>query len=83
MPVAIGLIVAMALQLASLSFVYCRKRQLEERVDDPELQDKSSARLLSSAATPATKDDERAVAARRYHDKKRDYYTKYSDVIKR
>jgi len=79
-PVGIGLLVAMGVQSASIAFSYCRKVQLENRVDDPELQpraDPASAHLLDSTSGSGAGRPDRDDAARRYREKRSGMYEKY------
>lgn len=81
--VGVGLLVAMGVQIVSIAFGYCRKRQLEDRVDDADLRDTSNAKLLDSSGMPAPRSDRAAVAQQSYRERKAGMYAKYDGVIKR
>lgn len=87
-PVGIGLLVAMGVQLVSILAAGCRKAQLAERVDDPDLAprrdgDAGKARLLDSSGGSASGKSDREAARDRYQQSKAGYYEKYGDMIKR
>jgi hypothetical protein len=73
----------MGVQVIALAFAYCRKRQLEDRVDDPDLQDSSKSTLLESGGAPASRSERASAAQKKYRDKKPGMYAKYEGVIKR